>query len=219
MPAKLHERVLRVPFRLASTRATFRHYFHARSWGTAEESVSGPASSLERTVAIRRELPGLLSELGARSLLDIPCGDFHWMSHANLPLQEYIGADIVDELIEANRSRHAAAGRRFEVIDLITGPLPRADVVLCRDCLVHLSLTKALHAVSNIIASGSTWLLATTFPGAVAKNRDTLTGGWRMLDLTLPPFNFPSPRCEIDEEWPQWPHKRLALWNISELAR
>jgi hypothetical protein len=219
MPASLRERIIRVPFRLLSMRAAFGHYYAARSWGPDQESISGPASSLLRTAAIRQQLPVLFRSIGARSLLDIPCGDFHWMSHVELPLERYIGADIVEPLIEENRRRHAANGRSFEVLDLTRDPLPPSDVILCRDCLVHLSLRRAIRAVENVIASGSTWFLATTFPGAVQRNRDILTGGWRMLDLALPPFGFPPPVLQIDEQWPEWPARRLALWKIADLPR
>jgi SAM-dependent methyltransferase len=221
MAATLHERIIRVPFRILSMRAAFRHYYHAHSWGPDEESVSGPASSLVRTSAVRRELPEVLRACGARSLLDIPCGDFNWMRHVVLPVEEYIGADIVEELITANRrqfDRPPPHARRFMVLDITADPLPRVDLVLCRDCLVHLSLRRGLRAVENIVASGSTWLLATTFTGAVEHNRDILTGGWRMLDLTLWPFSFPPPVREIDEQWPEWPARRLALWDVRGLA-
>jgi SAM-dependent methyltransferase len=223
MVAPLHERIIRLPFRLLSTRAAFDHYYRARSWGPQEESISGPASSLERTAAIRRALPELLRELKAASLLDVPCGDFHWMQHVELPVAEYTGADIVEEMVHENQRRYARprgaglAARRFITLDLTSDRLPRADVVLCRDCLVHLSLRKVRRAIENIIASGSRWLLATTFPGAVQRNRDVLTGGWRMLDLTLSPFDFPAPAREIDEEWPEWPARRLGLWRIADL--
>jgi SAM-dependent methyltransferase len=219
MPASLQDRIIRLPLRFLSMRAAFRHYYHARSWGPQEESASGPASSLERTRAVRAALPSLLERLGARSLLDIPCGDFHWMSHVDLPIDTYTGVDIVSELTDENRRRYANPARNFLTLDITADPLPRADVVLCRDCLVHLSLRKALRAVRNIVASQSTWLLTTTFPGEVTRNRDVLTGGWRPLDLRLPPFSFPEPNVEIDECWPQWPRRRLSLWTISELPQ
>jgi hypothetical protein len=40
-------------------------------------------------------------------LLDIPCGDFNWMKLLNLGV-DYIGADIVGELIAENRRRFGA---------------------------------------------------------------------------------------------------------------
>ena len=33
--------------------------------------------NLTQTAEVRRVLPGLLAELGCRSMLDVPCGDFY----------------------------------------------------------------------------------------------------------------------------------------------
>ena len=41
-------------------------------------------------------------------MLDIPCGDFYWMKEVDLKDIEYIGADIVDELIKKNNDKFKA---------------------------------------------------------------------------------------------------------------
>lgn len=141
----------------------FRHAFASRHWEGAE-SPSGPGSSLDQTAVIRREIPRLLSRLGVRRLLDVPCGDFHWMSTVDLGDVAYIGGDLLPELVEANVRQHAAPRREFRVVDLLSAELPHADLVLCRDCLVHLSFADAQRALANITRSGARWLLTTTFP-------------------------------------------------------
>ena len=54
----------------------FRHLYQHNLWGDPE-SVSGPGSGLLRTEAFRDHIAGLLSDLGAKSLLDAGCGDFN----------------------------------------------------------------------------------------------------------------------------------------------
>ena len=44
------------------------------------DSPSGLGSELMATAGVRQQLPGLLEAPGARSLLDLPCGDFGWLS-------------------------------------------------------------------------------------------------------------------------------------------
>src|SRR5215212_9991686 len=56
----------------------------AENYWRDPESLSGAGSNLRQTETLRRELPGLLSKLSIRSLLDAPCGDFHWMQHVDL---------------------------------------------------------------------------------------------------------------------------------------
>jgi hypothetical protein len=65
----------------ASTRSRerlFTNIYRSNHWGGAD-SVSGGGSDLEQTSALRAALPGVLQRLGVRTLLDAPCGDFHWM--------------------------------------------------------------------------------------------------------------------------------------------
>ena len=71
----------------------FRHIYETNHWDEIE-SVSGPGSTLEETNPIRKRLRKMLSELEARTLLDLPCGDFHWMQHVDLSGINYIGGDL-----------------------------------------------------------------------------------------------------------------------------
>lgn len=199
--------------RLAGTGAIFSDIYRNNHWGDPE-SVSGRGSTLARTVAVRRELPALLASVGARSLLDAPCGDFNWMRRVELNGVEYVGADVTPELISRNRREHAGPGRTFVVADITRDRLPRADVILCRDCFIHLSFRDVYAAVANFKRSGAAFLLATTHVN-VGENEDIRTGGWRSVNLQGPPFNFPPPRRLITEDAELG--KCLGLWSLDEL--
>ena len=196
----------------------FTRIYTKRRW--KGESASGAGSSMEQTRAVREALPGLLRELEAKSLLDIPCGDLHWIKEVDLGDVQYIGADIVRPLIERNRRDFAGSGRRFELVNLITDPLPPADAVLCRDCLVHLSHQDVLAALDNVRKSSARWLIATTYTGD-RPNVDILTGQWRTLNLQLPPFNLPPPAHLVDEKCTEgegkFTDKYLGVWRVEDL--
>lgn len=83
-------------------RRRFEEYYASNYWRD-QESRSGRGSNLAETHAVRAALPPLCRELGAHSLLDVPCGDFHWMRLVEFEGVSYTGADIVAPLIEANR--------------------------------------------------------------------------------------------------------------------
>jgi SAM-dependent methyltransferase len=197
----------------------FAQYARSNKWGD-KNSLSGKGSNLEATAEVRKLLPPLLRELGAKSMLDVPCGDFFWMQHVDLTGIDYLGGDIVPGLIDANRRAHARPGVAFEVVDLIRGPVPKADVIFVRDCLVHLSNDHVRDALANIAQSGATWLLSTTFPDVCA-NEDIATGEWRAIDLTKPPFNLPEPERLLQEGQAhlkgQRGNKTLGLWRISAI--
>lgn len=200
--------------RAARAEVVFTDIFRKNLWGDPE-SVSGRGSTLARTAEVRRVLPEVLAGVGARTLLDAPCGDFNWMRRVALGGVEYTGADVVPEIVERNRRLYAGPGVSFVVADVTRDRLPRADLVLCRDCFIHLSFRDVFAAVANFKRAGSGFLLATTHV-AVTENEDIRTGGWRSVNLQAPPFNFPPPRRLIVEDAELG--KCLGLWSLEELG-
>jgi SAM-dependent methyltransferase len=185
------------------------------------ESRSGTGSSLSQTTVLRRELSRLIDELAISRFLDAPCGDCHWVADLDWSKTRYIGADVVAALIGANQARLAARGMTFIVADLCTEPLPRADLIFCRDCWVHLSYGQIKACLNNFRRSGAEYLLTTTFTSR-AKNREL--GGiiWRPLNLEVAPFFFPSPIKVILEECTEdngdFADKGMGLWRLKDLA-
>jgi hypothetical protein len=171
---------------------------------------------------LRRELPVLLQEIQARSLIDAPCGDVHWIKELDLGIDSYTGIDIVPQLVENNQKLYGNTKMRFLHGDISKDSLPRADVILCRDCLVHLSYKSVFCALRNFYASGSEYLL-TTIHSDTRENINIMIGEWRPLNLTLDPFNFPMPEKLINEafldECGRKTDKHLGLWRLSELSR
>src|ERR1700741_433768 len=165
----------RLPDGRADHRAIFTRIYERNGWGSAE-SASGPGSTRARGADFAGELLGLLRRLDTRVLLDAPCGDFGWIEEVADGVEEYVGVDVVPELISQNVQRHQRAGRRFLEADLTHDPLPRADVILCRDCLVPFSFDDIRLALENFRRSGAAYLLSTTFVEHES-NTDIRTGG------------------------------------------
>lgn len=102
---------------------------------------------------------------------------------------------------------------------MITDPLPQNDLIIVRDCLVHLSYKDIYNAIKNIKSSGSKYLLTTTFTNHDL-NHDIVTGDWRAINLQKP-FNFSSPLLVINENCTQgsgeYSDKAMALWEIDKI--
>jgi SAM-dependent methyltransferase len=193
----------------------FQEIYRKNIWGNPE-TVSGHGSTLHQTAILLKALPDLFEKYRINSILDIPCGDFYWMKELDKSSIDYIGADIVDEIISTNLEKYSGHGR-FMVLDICSSPLPEADLILCRDCLVHLSYAKIIKALENISESEIKYLLMTHFPECRC-NFNTVTGSWRPLNFTKKPFTFPEP-LEIIFEKPlyraeKYKDKALALWDI-----
>jgi hypothetical protein len=158
------------------------------------------------------------------SLLDVPCGDFNWMQLVELGDRAYIGGDIVADLIEQNNAKYGSSHRQFRVLDIMQDPLPAADLLLCRDCFIHLSSRDVQQALRNIAKSGIPYVLTTHYP-LITRNTDIVTGDFRAINLRLPPFSLPEPVTVIPEDlFPEHREnpnfiRELALWCGRDFAR
>jgi hypothetical protein len=198
----------------------FREYYQTNFWG-GDESLSGRGSDSVQTATLLYELNKLVQTYNFSSILDIPCGDFNWMKNFDYNEIKYIGADIVSDLIIKNQCTYNINPNiTFEVLDLTTGPLPKVDIILCRDCLVHFSYKNIFLAISNIKRSNSEYLLVTSFLNR-KKNYNIANGDWRPLNLEEKPFFFPKPQYVImencSEDGGKYVDKSLCLWKIKDL--
>jgi hypothetical protein len=199
----------------------FTEIWRTKGWGGV--SVSGSGSDLEQTEALRAALPALLKKYHCKVLVDAPCGDFYWMKTVELPIEKYIGVDIVKPLIATNQEMFGNDFRSFIYLDITRQVLPKADIVLCRDCFVHFSYIDIVKTIKKLKQSGSTYLLTTNFTKSnhFMLNFPIETGLWRPLDLRLAPLFFPEPLEIINEHCTQgdntWDDKSLFLWKIEDL--
>ena len=174
----------------------FNQIYNLNLFG-CEESRSGSGSTLEQTATIRLALPKLFAQLGIKEILDVPCGDFNWMRHVDMAGLKYIGGDIVPEMIKKNKEQYDTENIKFQVLDVIHDDLPKADLVFCRDCLVHLSMEDAIKAVENFKRCGAKYLLVTTFP----RHEDNMADFryWRPLNMEIAPFDLGKPMQLFNE--------------------
>lgn len=205
---------------MSDVQKTFEQIWQENYW-RSKESVSGPGSTLLQTTRVREFLPYILRGLGIQSMLNIPCGDLQWFhlmlyqSHWTVP--SVLHADIVPGIIEKNRQLYP--DQRFEILDICSSFLPKAEVVFVRDCLGHLSNQHVQQALENITASGSTYLMATHFPdGKWRTDVDIEDGGWRPINLAVQ-FGLGDPILSLNEGLMvadgAYKDKALGLWRMN----
>jgi SAM-dependent methyltransferase len=166
---------------------------------------------------LRRKLPDVLQFTEAKEILDAPCGDFNWFRHVELPPGvRYTGADIVPALIEANQKAFGDADTTFRVLDITQGDFPSADLWICRDCIQHLSTKDALAALENFRHSGIPYALMSTHPDC-RFNGDMISGGYRQVNLRLPPFSLGEPLIVIDDYEAGAARRQMGLWSRDQI--
>jgi len=194
----------------------FTNIYATNAWGA--ESRSGPSSGMERTKTIRSNLPKIIDRYHICSMLDAPCGDLFWMKSL-LPtlVPNYIGGDIVKDVISDNIIHHGRDGVTFTVLDLTKDAFPKSDLFFCRDCLFHLSYRHIALVFQNFLNSDCKFIMTTShINNGRFVNSDIETGDWRWFDLFLDPFNLPETYIEsiIDGGGDRY----MYLWRKEDVA-
>ncbi len=192
------------------TAERFEAVYATGTWVNLDGQVSrsGLGSELAATGAVRNSLSELLRELNACTLLDVGCGDWNWMSEVSLPC-DYVGADIVPSIIEANR-KYEKQGVSFILANAVTDTLPEVDVALCREVLFHLSFEDGLAALANIKKTAK--YLICTSDASIWFNSNITTGDFRKINLRCSPYRFPPPQKIIRDDAVS-PGRVLGVWQ------
>ena len=177
-------------------------------------SLSGVGSVQEATGEMALQLGAFIREVGCRRLVDIGCGDFNWMRTVVGDF-EYLGIDVVPQVIDANNAQYADPRRRFVCLDATSTPLESGDVALCREVLFHLSFNDGLKLMRNIRAAGFKHVLFTT-DSAVWFNSDIRTGDFRRINLTRSPYGLPRPNRQLTDDKVST-GRVLAVWQGTDL--
>jgi hypothetical protein len=105
----------------------------------------------------------------------------------------------------------------FHTIDIVEEPLPNADLWLCRDLLFHLPNQDIRRVFRNFVAAGIPYILTTTY-NFPRKNDDVRPGGFRFINLRLPPFMLPPPLSWCPDFVAPEPPRYLGLWSRDQVA-
>ena len=226
----LYKKIKKIYFLYVNLKIKFKYIFWTRKniftdiylnnkWGD-KYSLSGTGSNLNQTKIILKEIANTIKRYEIKNILDIPCGDFYWMREIDFTGLNYIGGDIVSELINENIKKFKRSNINFQIIDVLEDDIPDSDLIFCRDCFVHFSFEDIFEALKNIKKKNSKYFMTTNF---VERNHndDIPTGAWRTINLCKPPFNFPEPSLIILENCPesdnQFSDKSLSLWEVKNI--
>ena len=199
------------------------------------ESRSGPGSTLEETRLLREEIKKLIAEKGIKSVVDIPCGDFHWMKEIVFNFDYYTGGDIVEKAIETNNEKYGNSRIKFIHFDLVNDTIPEGDLLIVRDVIGHFPLEDGKKIIDNILKSNCKYLLSTSWAKKVdqgwskcnptdvhRENEGVDYGRFYPVNLMAAPFNFPEADVYLEEDvrvdnWENGNRKVLALWDLQKV--
>ena len=127
---------------------------------------------------------------------DLGCGDFNVGKQLTAFTKAYIGIDIVENLIERNSAKFTQENVSFLCLDICKDELPKADCVLIRQVLQHLSNKEILQIVSKLKTYKYVIITEHLPSGNFQPNLDMVTSmGNRLkyksgVNIAAAPFNF-----------------------------
>lgn len=190
-------------------------------WGLSDdcsESYSGRGSCTDTTEDIRQHLPLIFEKYNIKSITDSPCGDWNWMKLVNLKNIDYIGYDVVKEIIQKNIINFKTNNIHFELKNIIQENIKKSDLIICRDFTFHISNNDVLTLLNNFKKSGFKYLLSTSFED-IEINNDISTDsggyGFRKLNLMKHPFNLNDYLYGFLETHPENLGRGMYLWKIN----
>lgn len=181
------------------TEEAFTRIYQDKLWGVDEQGqgTSGSGSTIASTEKYREMLKNFLEKNHIRSVVDVGCGDWRWLSPEFWEGITYTGYDIVESVILKNQEKFSSPTITFIHANGIDLDLPEADLLLCKDVLQHLpnedilKLSKQFKKFKYCLLTNDVcWIGKNSEQINGTLNKQISPGSGRMLDLTLPPFSF-----------------------------
>ena len=127
----------------------FTQIYRNKLWGRIEGNkfFSGRGSLEKFAMPYVEWLTSFIAEHNIRTVVDLGCGDFRIGQRICSAISvNYIGLDIVPELIAYNHSQFGSESVSFKCANIIEDELPDGELCLIRQVLQHLS-NKQISAV------------------------------------------------------------------------
>jgi SAM-dependent methyltransferase len=198
-----------------SLESIFTNIYTTNAWG-ARTTVSGSTSTLEKTVELRSNILPVLETLQIQSILDCGCGDFHWMKELSFSSIQYLGVDIVKSMIKNNQFKYTTKSIHFQTMNLILDPPESTDLWFARDFCCLYSFKEIKQFFQKFLDSNSKYIAITSIDSKES-NINGITGLWRPLDITAPPFNLQSPIATISDGHQWFRKKTLNIYTREQI--
>lgn len=191
------------------TNAVMQQIYEQHLWGGKDfdfYSGIGSHNPMLVNIYVKNVTDFLKSHDNKLTVCDLGCGDFNIGKHFLEHVVYYYAIDIVESLIERNKNLFKAEHLEFQCLDISKDDLPKADCVILRQVLQHLSNTE-IKFILNKLSDYKYIILTEHIPqGNFTPNRDKIASqGIRLkeksgVDILKSPFDFKVNTSELLNE-------------------
>ena len=158
-------------------------------------SVSGHGSNVgtNQYAQLVKNFKKIIKNYEINSILDMPCGDFLWIKEIiekkNI---DYLGIDIVEELIKNNNLRYKNEKINFQTYDIVNFETNKKfDLVLIRDLFLHIKNNDIIKILNNLKLMNIRYVAINSYNNE--ENDEVVIGQHRKVNLLIKPFNLKKP--------------------------
>tara|TARA_B100000795_G_C22741622_1_gene415598 strand:+ start:337 stop:1050 length:714 start_codon:yes stop_codon:yes gene_type:complete len=180
----------------------FTSIYKSAHWNQGENklskehiSISGHGSNLntKQFYNLISNFTNALNIYEIKSILDMPCGDALWIKEIFKKKDiNYLGVDIVEDLINSNKELYENDNIKFinsDIIDFSTEK--KFDLVFMRDFFIHIDNSDIKKVINNLKKMNIKYFAFTNYE--TESNVDVTTGKHRKINMQLEPFKLGSP--------------------------
>lgn len=191
------------------TKVVMEQIYQEHFWGGEDSDFySGEGSHDTKIIQpyIDAVILFLKSHNNQLSVCDLGCGDFNVGKELVPFAKAYVAIDIVEGLIERNRQLFNADHLTFKCQDIAQDDLPKANCVIIRQVLQHLS-NQEIQQILDKLTDYKYLILTEHIPiGNFTPNVDIIANSQNRLkhhsgvDVLVEPFNFVVKEFEVINE-------------------
>jgi hypothetical protein len=127
-------------------------------------------------------------------VVDFGCDDWQFARYIDWSSVDYLGLEVVPDLIESNTAAYGAPNVRFAHSPDRLDDLPPAHVLIAKDVLQHWPNQDISAFLANAVEKYRYCLITNCVRPKRDRNTDIPMGSFRPLDLRERPFNAPATR-------------------------
>ncbi len=167
----------------------FSNYYRIGEWDESGFSLSG--SQLDITREYVEYLQEFLEENNIKTVVDLGCGDWAFSRYIDWTGIQYLGIDVVKDVIDRNQMKFAKPNIVFKHGNFSNMSLPEADLFLCKDVLQHFS-NDDIRNVISLFPKYQHCLITNYIDHLflLRNNHEIKPGEYHPIDLSLPPFKL-----------------------------
>ncbi len=124
-----------------------------------------------------------------KTVVDVGCGDWTFSKEIHWGDVHYLGVDVVKSVVDEDGAKYGSENIHFQHMDILQDELPGADLLICKDVLMHLSINDVLLFLSKTYKYKHC-LLTHNIGEDASVNGEITRGGFRPLDLSKSAFSL-----------------------------